>query len=62
MAQLTIYQDSYINATIISNRFIDEYMTDANDAQLKVYLYLVRMLNAHLETGVSDIADRFNHT
>lgn len=62
MAGFIVYQDSYIGATIVSNRFIDEYMTDANDAQLKVYLYLVRMLNAHLETSVSDIADRFNHT
>lgn len=62
MSQLTIYQDSYINATILSNRFIDEYMTDANDAQLKVYLYLVRMMSANLETSVSDIADRFNYT
>lgn len=62
MSQLTIYQDSYINATILSNRFIDEYMTDANDAQLKVYLYTVRMMSANLETSVSDIADRFNYT
>ena len=62
MGALTIYQDSYINATILSNRFIDYYMTDANDAQLKVYLYLVRMMGANLETSVSDIADRFNFT
>lgn len=62
MAGINIYQDSYIGATIISNRFIDEYMKDANDAQLKVYLYLLRMLNAHLQTDISDIADRFNHT
>ena len=62
MSQLTIYQDSYINATVLSNRFIDEYMTDANDAQLKVYLYTVRMMSANLATSVSDIADRFNYT
>ena len=62
LSHFTIYQDSYINATILSNRFIDEYMTDANDAQLKVYLYLVRMMSANLETSVTDIADRFNYT
>ncbi|MCR4617823.1 MAG: DnaD domain protein [Lachnospiraceae bacterium] len=62
MSGFTVFQDSYIGATIVSNRFIDEYMTEANDAQLKVYLYLVRMLNAHLETSLGDIADRFNHT
>ena len=62
MARLTIYKDDYADSTAVSNRFIDEYMKDANDAQLKVYLYLVRMLNANLATSVSDIADKFNHT
>lgn len=62
MARLTIYQDNYVDSTMISNRFIDEYMKDANDAQLKVYLYLIRMLNANKATSVSDIADKFNHT
>lgn len=62
MAHLTIYKDTAANTTAISNLFIDEYMKDANDAQLKVYLYLLRMMNAHLATSVSDIADKFNHT
>ncbi len=62
MSGFTVYQDSYVGSTIISNRFIDEYMTDANDAQIKIYLYLIRMVGANLETGVTDIADRFNHT
>lgn len=62
MARLTIYKDRAVGATEVPNRFIDEYMKDANDAQLKVYLYLLRMMNAKLATSVSDIADRFNHT
>lgn len=62
MGRLTIYKDTDTDSTVISNRFIDEYMTDANDAQLKVYLYLVRMMNAKLPTSISDIADQFNHT
>lgn len=62
MARLTIYKDSPAEVTAVSNLFIDEYMKDANDAQLKVYLYLIRMMNAHLATSVSDIADKFNHT
>lgn len=62
MAPLTIYKDSDINSTVVSNLFIDEYMGEANDAQLKVYLYLLRMMNAQLATSVSDIADKFNHT
>ena len=51
-----------MDSTVVSNRFIDEYMKDANDAQLKIYLYLIRMLNANQATSVSDIADKFNHT
>ena len=62
MAHLTIYRDEAVDSTVVSNLFIDEYMKDANDAQLKVYLYLLRMMNAKQATSVSDIADRFNHT
>ena len=45
MSCLRIYQDNYIDATIVSNRFIDEYMADANDAQLKIYLFILRAVN-----------------
>lgn len=62
MARLTIYKDNYIESTAVSNCFIDEYMKDANDAQLKIYLYLLRMMHANLSFSVSDIADKFNHT
>lgn len=62
MAHLTIYRDNDVDSTCVSNLFIDEYMKDANDAQIKVYLYLLRMMNAQLATSVSDMADKFNHT
>lgn len=62
MGRLTLYNDSNTDTTLVSNRFIDEYMKDANDAQLKVYLYLIRMFNAHLATSIDDIAEQFNHT
>lgn len=62
MSHLTIYQDNYTDATVISNRFIDEYMKAANDAQLKVYLHLIRKMSARLSTSVSEIADIFNYT
>lgn len=62
MGLLTIYQDNYTDSTVISNRFIDEYMQDANDAQLKIYLYLIRMMSARLDTSIGDIADKFNYT
>ena len=62
MSRLTIYRDNQADSTVVSNLFIDQYMKDANDAQLKVYLYLLRMMSAYQPTSVSDIADRFNHT
>lgn len=62
MGQFKIYQQNCVDVTVVSNLFIDEYMKDANDAQLKIYLYLLRMMNAGLTTSVSDIADKFNHT
>ena len=62
MSRIKIYKDSQVDYTAISNRFIDEYMKDAKDAQLKIYLYLVRIMGAGLSTSISDIADKFNHT
>ena len=58
----TVYSGNDPGSTLVSNLFIDNYMKDANDAQLKVYLYLLRMMNAGLTTSVSDMAVRFNHT
>ncbi len=62
MGRFKIYQQCSADVTVISNLFIDEYMKEANDAQLKIYLYLIRMMSAGLSTSVSDIADKFNHT
>ena len=36
MSCLRIYQDNYIDATIVSNRFIDEYMAEANISTLSL--------------------------
>ena len=62
MARIALYKDNYADSTVVSNLFIDEYMKYANDAQLKVYFYLLRMLNADQAISVSGIADKFNHT
>ncbi len=62
MGAFAIYNDRASETTAISNLFIDDYMKDANDAQLKVYLYLVRMMSAGQVTSISDMADLFNHT
>lgn len=62
MNRVNIYRAATSDQTGISNLFIDEYMADANDAQLKIYLFLLRMMNANLPTSVTDIADKFNYT
>ena len=62
MSTITLIDDGGADSTVVSNLFIDNYMKDANDAQLKIYLYLLRMFQAHIGVSVSDIADRFNHT
>lgn len=61
MGILQVYSQN-AETTSVSNLFIDEYMKDANDAQIKVYLYLVRMMHAGCSTSIVDMADRFNHT
>jgi len=62
MGQFTIYREDVPGVTLLSNSFIDNYMKDANDAQLKIYLYLLRRLGSGQATSVSEIADFFNHT
>lgn len=62
MGKVTMSQNAAVNQTAVSNNFIDFYMTDANDAQIKVYLYLLRTMQAGLSSSILDIADRFNET
>ncbi len=62
MCDLALYRESNSGSTMLSNIFIDEYLAEANDAQIKVYLYLIRMTNCGRPTNISDIADKFNHT
>jgi len=49
-----------VNATVISNDFIDTYMAAANGEYVKVFLYLLRHEREHVT--VSAIADALNHT
>lgn len=62
MIPLHISLEHREGVTVLSNCFIDNYMKDANDAQIKVYLYLLRMVSANLPTDIMEIADKFNHT
>ncbi len=60
MSGFSVYRDIDNGNTFVSNIFIDEYLIDANAAQIKVYLFLLRMNGA--ATSVSDMADKFNYT
>ena len=62
MSQVTLYGDCVSGATVVSNRFIDIYMGNANDAQIKIYLYLLRCIDGNMPVSVSIIADFFNYT
>ena len=52
------------NSTVteISNRFIDEYMVDANGTFVKVYLYLLRHLDDDADFSVAEIAELLDCT
>lgn len=62
MGHVTIYKSGGAGTTFIPNLFIDEYLKAANDAQIKLYLYLLRMMNSGFSAELSEIAERLNHT
>lgn len=63
MPKITIHNDSDTSVTSVSNIFIDEYMSDANGEFVKIYLYLLRLMNApDTAVSLSSIADKFEHT
>ncbi|WP_051465008.1 DnaD domain protein [Butyrivibrio sp. FCS014] len=62
MGRVSISSGYGEDSTNVSNIFIDEYMSEANDAQIKIYLFLLRMMSANLPTSVPALADKFNHT
>ena len=62
MSAFIIKDQRNLEYTCVSNQFIDRYLAEANDAQLKVYLYLLRQCNSNGEISVSSLADFFNYT
>ena len=62
METITITTENHETYSAVSNFFIDYYMTEANGEFVKVYLYLVRLLNSGRAVTVADIADHFNLT
>lgn len=63
MPKITLSSDNQNSTTSVSNIFIDEYMSDANGEFVKIYLYLLRLMNApDAAFSISSIADKFEHT
>lgn len=63
--KLTLSSDNNLGYTSVSNIFIEEYVPSANGEFVKVYLYLLHMLNNRNTNGtltISSIADTFNQT
>lgn len=62
MSQFQINNQQNTDYTFIANPFIDEFLAGANDAQIKVYLYLLRHMNNPQNCSISAMADFFNYT
>lgn len=62
MDTITISTKNHETYSSVSNFFIDYYMTDASGEYVKVYLYLVRLLNSGRAVTIADIADHFEST
>lgn len=62
METITITTQNQETYSAVSNFFIDYYMTNASGEFVKIYLYLVRLLNSGRAITVADIADHFNCT
>lgn len=62
MGELTLLSDYCLDTTVLSNIYIDEYMASNNEAQVKIYLYLLRNLSSGKGVSVCSIADFFNYT
>ena len=63
MDNIRLYSNFLNTETHVSNKFIDEYMVEANGEFVKIYLYLLRRLGSvDNPFSISDIAARLTHT
>ena len=60
MLPIDLTLDGSAGVTLLSNIFIDHYMKDANDVQIKVYLYLLRTVSAGRAADLNTLADFLN--
>ncbi len=58
--KIRIYDNNRNSSISLKSAFVDDYMKDANEAQLKVYLYLLRSMGSGRDTSITSMADAFN--
>ena len=62
MSQFQINNQQNMDYTMVANSFIDGFLSDANDAQIKVYLFLLRHMSIPHMCSISAMADFFNYS
>lgn len=62
MGQFQICNKQNMDCILVANQFIDGFLADANETQIKIYLYLLRHMNHSGESSISSIADFFNYS
>ena len=61
MGQFMIKNQQNMEYTMIANSFVDHFLAEANDVQIKIYLYLLRHANSQSGCSISSMADYFNY-
>ena len=61
MSQFMIRNQQNMEYTLIANSFVDYFLAEANDVQIKIYLYLLRHSNTGEGCSISSMADHFNY-
>jgi hypothetical protein len=57
MSGISLIADTESGVTELSNIFIEHYMSDANEVQLKLYIYLLKLRSTGSSVEFSDIVD-----
>ena len=62
-SSITLSYGSRATSTVVSNIFIDKYMTDARGSDVKVYIYLLRCLqDPPMSISIASIAEALDET
>ncbi len=62
MCSISLSMSRGAKSTVISNRFIDNFLPEANGSYVKVYIYLLRLLSDSSQLSLSLIAERLDET